>query len=340
MVGCRNNAKNTLVKNYLYFAEQGGTHILPESLVSDIRPLEAGQADGARYIVAFHRSTGFVFHPEQRVRARNVILSAGSLGTQRLLFRREVTRSLRIRAWDCGAPTASRARATARTSRSTTADCITSLFQPDPVTAIEPVRYPKGSSLMRFLAGPLVESGGNIWRRLGRTLRKIIRHPVQFVNAHVLPGWAERTTILLVMQTEDNRLRMRLGRGLLTLFSWGLISIPDAEHNIPSRIDVGHQVTRDFAQHRQFSGGSVFRGHSTCDPALIPGVPFRLTEQEGVIDLVMSAQLPWLYVVDGWSCPPAGINPNLTITAPGRIRHQAPPRKEQSPDSKKTAPQT
>jgi cholesterol oxidase len=36
MVGCRYNAKNTLVKNYLYFAEQWGVAVLPESEAHDI----------------------------------------------------------------------------------------------------------------------------------------------------------------------------------------------------------------------------------------------------------------------------------------------------------------
>ena len=38
MVGCRYNAKNTLVKNYLWFAEKLGVEILPERQVTDVRP--------------------------------------------------------------------------------------------------------------------------------------------------------------------------------------------------------------------------------------------------------------------------------------------------------------
>ena len=34
----------------------------------------------------------------------------------------------------------------------------------------------------------------------------MLRRPFDFLRTHVLPGWAERTTILLVMQTEDNRI--------------------------------------------------------------------------------------------------------------------------------------
>ncbi len=42
MIGCRHNAKNTLVKNYLYLAEQRGVEVRPECEVVDIRPLAGG----------------------------------------------------------------------------------------------------------------------------------------------------------------------------------------------------------------------------------------------------------------------------------------------------------
>ena len=95
MVGCRYNAKNTLMKNYLYFAEKWGAQIWPECDVKDIRPLPEGQPDGARYEVVYRSTTAWLYKPLKKVRARNVVVSAGALGTQRLLFRcREITRSL------------------------------------------------------------------------------------------------------------------------------------------------------------------------------------------------------------------------------------------------------
>ncbi len=45
MVGCRTGAKNTLVKNYLWFAERLGVEVIPEREVTDIRPV--GAADGS-----------------------------------------------------------------------------------------------------------------------------------------------------------------------------------------------------------------------------------------------------------------------------------------------------
>ena len=327
LVGCRYNAKNTLVKNYLYFAEKNGAQVQAEVTVHDIRPLDDGQPDGARYAVAYHCSTSFGFHREKVVRARNVIVAAGSLGTQRLLFRcRDVTRTL--------PKISSRLGSMVRTNSETLLGAsspnfkvnysegiaITTIFQPDAVTAIEPVRYPKGSSLMRFLAGPLVVSGGNFLRSLGRILLRIIKHPYQFAYAHLFPGWAERTTILLVVQTVDNRLRMRLGRNWLTLFGWGLVSQPDEEYAIPATIGVGHQVTQDFA--RRIHGapaGSVFEClfNTSITAHILGGVPFGLTDHEGVVGLDCQVHnYPGLYVVDG-SIMPAnpGINPSLTITA-------------------------
>ena len=45
MVGCPHGAKNTLVKNYLWFAERAGVQIMPERTVVDIAPL--GAPDGS-----------------------------------------------------------------------------------------------------------------------------------------------------------------------------------------------------------------------------------------------------------------------------------------------------
>src|SRR5690606_36756091 len=42
MTGCRHNAKNTLVKNYLHLAEKAGAVVRPLTTVTDIRPLPGG----------------------------------------------------------------------------------------------------------------------------------------------------------------------------------------------------------------------------------------------------------------------------------------------------------
>jgi cholesterol oxidase len=197
---------------------------------------------------------------------------------------------------------------------------ITSIFHADQVTAIEPVRYSAGSSLMRFLAGPLIESGNSFPVRLLKTLAQIVLHPSDSLKMMVRPRWAQRATIILVMQTVDNYIRLRLGRSFFTLWKRRLVSTRDVEHTIPSKIDIGHQVTRTFAE--QINGipaGSLIEGvlNIPMTAHILGGCPMGLKADGGVVDLNCEVHnYPGLYVVDG-SIMPAnpGVNPSLTITA-------------------------
>lgn len=327
MVGCRYNAKNTLVKNYLYFAEKWGAQVLPECEVRDIQPLPSDQPDGARYWVEYRSTTAILVKSPRKIRARNVIVSAGSLGTQRLLFRcRDITGSLNQISPKLGHMVRTNSEAllgsTARAKKIDYSEgiAITSMVYLDPVTTVEPVRYPAGSSLMRFLAGPLVEGGRSLLSRLLRTGLQIFVRPVDFLKTHILPGWAQRTTILLVMQTVDNHLRMGLGRSPTTLFRKNLVTLLDGDHAIPSQIEIGHWAARRFAEKTDgIAAGSITEGlfNVPMTAHILGGCPFGRDEREGVIDLNCQVHnYPGLFVIDG-SIMPAnpGVNPSLTITA-------------------------
>ncbi|HJW89369.1 MAG TPA: NAD(P)-binding protein, partial [Anaerolineales bacterium] len=155
MVGCRYNAKNTLVKNYLYFAEKWGAEVRGECLVQDVRPLPEGQPDGARYEILYRSATGWLSKPTQRVRARNVVLSAGVLGTLELLLKcRDVTGSLPKISAELGKTVRTNSEAfLGGFTRKEGVDhskglAITSIFRADDCTQVEPVRFPDGSSLI------------------------------------------------------------------------------------------------------------------------------------------------------------------------------------------------
>jgi len=327
MLGCRSNAKNTLEKNYLYFAEKNGAQIWPECQARNVRPLADAQPDGARYAVDYRRATGWLGKPLKTVRARNVIFSAGSLGTLNLLFRcREITHSLPAISARLGSMVRTNSESLlGSTARNTAIDyskgiAITSIFYADPVTTVEPVRYPAGASFMRLLAAPMIESGEHLLVRLLKVLGQICRHPLDFIRTQFLPAWAERTTIFLVMQTLDNRLHMRLGRDFWTLFRRGLTSVQDEQNRVPSLIPVGHQVVRRFAGKTGGTpSGSVLE--SLLDMPLtahiLGGCPIGLDAEQGVVDLDCQIHhYPGLYVVDGSIMPGnPGVNPSLTITA-------------------------
>src|SRR5947209_5016917 len=93
MPGCRYNAKNTLMKNYLWFAERKGVRIEPERMVVDIRPLNGtGGQDG--YEVISERSGAWLRKDRRAHRSRGVVVAAGPLGTNQLLQRCKAKRSL------------------------------------------------------------------------------------------------------------------------------------------------------------------------------------------------------------------------------------------------------
>lgn len=326
MVGCRYNAKNTLPKNYLYFAEKQGARILAESEVVDVRPL-SGAADGARYEVTFRRSTAWALRRLQKVRARNVIFAAGVLGTLRLLLTlRDVRKSLPALSPRLGENVRTNSEAllgvTARDDRVNYAEgiAISSIFNADEVTRVEPVRYPEGSDLMRILGAPLISQDYPIPLRILISLWTLLRHPLDTLRSYVLPGWARRSTILLVMQHVDNRMHLRLGRSLFTLWRKGLVAVPDQERPAPARVEIGHEIARELAQKvGGFASGSLGENllNLPTTAHILGGCPIGRNAEEGVVDEQFQIHnYPGLYVVDG-SIMPAnpGVNPSLTITA-------------------------
>jgi cholesterol oxidase len=301
--------------------------VLAEREVKEIKPLGDSSPDGARYQVSYRRSTGLFAGQSQTVRARNVIVAAGVLGTLRLLLRcRDQSGTLPLLSGRLGERVRTNSEAllgsVARDGKVNFSKgiAITSIFNADPVTRIEPVRYPEGSDLMRMLAAPLISNGHAIPVRMLKSIGWILRHPLDFLRSQVLPGWARRVTILLVMQNVDNRLNVRLGRSLLTFFRTGLIAESEPGHEIDARVDAGHDVTRTFAEKTNgVPMGSL--GENLLDypttAHILGGCPMGKDASKGVVDESFQVHnYPGLYIIDG-SVMPAnpGVNPSLTITA-------------------------
>ncbi len=327
MVGCRYNAKNTLVKNYLYFTEKGGAVIRPEVEAIDIRPLPEGQRDGARYEVVYRRSTALLRLPIRRVRARQVVVAGGVIGTLRLLFRcRDETRSLPRLSPRLGEGVRTNSEALFGVmSRDRQTDysqgvAITSVIKADDVTHVEPVRFSDGSSFIRLLAAPMIKRNARASVNLLATLAAILRHPLTFLDVKFFARWARRATILLVMQTEDNRFHLKPGRGPLTLFRRGLVSERDSAQPIAPDEAMTHRIAHAFADRTnsvpQASFTESLLGMAST-AHILGGCVMGRSAEEGVVDITCQVfNYPGLYVVDGSILPAnPGINPSLTIAA-------------------------
>ena len=327
MVGCRHNAKNTLDKNYLHFAEKWGALIQPEANVIDIKMLHGKHYDNSpRYEVVYEKTTDWIFKRKTAVYAHHVILSAGVLGTVDLLLRcRDETKSLPKLSPRLGRMVRSNSEAlmgvTARQSGIDYSQgvAITSHFWLDEVTSVEPVRYPRGSSLLRNLAAPLVDMGESPGKRFLRFIELLVKRPYDFLKVRVLPKWAEDSTILLIMQTVDNRMQLKRGRSLFTLFRKGLVSEPNENAPIPV-IEAGRKVVERFAELVNGIPQSTIHEVLLNKPStahILGGAVIGKDETQGVIDKHHQVfNYPGLYVVDGSAIPAnLGVNPSLTITA-------------------------
>jgi cholesterol oxidase len=197
---------------------------------------------------------------------------------------------------------------------------ISSIYNHDPITRIEPVRYPDGSSLMRFLAAPLIDTDVSIPTRILRFLGWALTHPLDFARSMFLPGWAHNVTILLVMQHADNRMRFRMGRSFFTLFRRGMVTVPEPGYEIHAQVIGSHELTREFAERTNgIALGSIGENllNLPTTAHILGGAPIGSDASLGVVDGNFEIHnYPGMYIIDG-SIMPAnpGVNPSLTITA-------------------------
>lgn len=326
MVGCQHNAKNTLDKNYLFFAEKWGAEVRAEANVLNIQPLYGEQPDGARYEILYENVTGWGYKRQTAVRTKHVVVSAGVLGSLNLLLKcKNEIGSLTLLSDQLGQNVRSNSEAlmgvTARDDSVVYSDgvAISSHFWVDDVTSVEPVRYAPGQSFMRNLTLPLIEFDGGVADRFKRSLFEAIQRPQDFFATRIQSKWARRNTILLIMQTVENRMAFERGRSIWTLFTQGLVSVRDNSVPIPPVIEAGRGVVEEFAEKVDgvaWAGMNDMLGIPNT-AHILGGCGIAADETMGVIDVNHEAfNYPGLYVADGSVIPGnLGVNPSLTITA-------------------------
>lgn len=330
MTGCRHGAKNTLNENYLHLAEKAGAVVHPmTTVVAVTEDSQGGYAVSTLPTDRRRKGAGRV------LKARRVVLAAGTYGTQTLLHRMKANGQLPHISDRVGMLTRTNSEALvgaqtdSRRYRKahgvpevdfTRGVAITSSIHPDENTHIEPVRYGKGSNAMGGLSILQVPYAGGTASDASRVLgwlANAVKHPLLMARSLSNRRWSERTIIGLVMQSLDNSLSTHLkpkglGKGLLTARQGH--GTPN-----PKQIEAASKAAATLAAEiNGFAGSNVGELMGTPLTAhFLGGCPIGATAADGVIDPYHRLYgHPGISVVDGAAVSAnLGVNPSLTITA-------------------------
>jgi cholesterol oxidase len=326
MSGCRHNAKNTLVKNYLYLAEQNGAQVLPLTTVTRVSP----HASGTGYDVRVKFTKAKTRRGEKVLTAEHVVMAAASLGTQKLLHRMKDEGHLPRLSERLGhlSRTNSESILGAISPPEDDTDytfgvAITSSFHPDADTHIEPVRYGKGFNTMAMLQTVLTDGHPDPSApdapktRVRAWLKEMWTQRSNIMDLYDLKHWSERTVIVLVMQSLDNSITTFGKKG--PFGTWRMTSRQGHGAPNPTWIPVANDAVRRIAA---MMGGTA--GGNIGEPFGMPltahfigGCAIGDSPETGVVDGYQRVYgHPGLHVADGSAISAnLGVNPSLTITA-------------------------
>jgi len=197
---------------------------------------------------------------------------------------------------------------------------ITSGIYPDEKTHVEVVRFNRGSDALSVLTTLLTDGGGRLPRVI-RFLGNVRRHPMAFLKTLWPFGWAARTPILLVMQTEESHMQFDYGPRWWRLGGRSMNSrlIPGVR-KVPSYIPVANRIARRMAEKiggQPLSAWPEVLFDVPTTAHILGGAVMSNGPENGVVNFRGEVHgYPGLYVVDGSNVPVnLGVNPSLTITA-------------------------
>lgn len=315
MVGCRENAKNTLDRNYLWFAEKLGLDLLPETKAEKIT------FSDDTYQVEVKRVTSF-FPRRTIFKAKGLVIAGGTLGTLELLLKQKFKfGTLPLLSEKLGHVLRTNAETLCAVSGASeklnNGLAITSVFMPDPHTHVEIVKYPDNSNAMKWFFGLSVEGARTSLGRSLKLLVKTITHPFQFLKTFFNFRWSSNLVIFLVMQTIDNAMQMAWVK---TVFGGKMKIINTGQKKVPSYIAIGQQVMENYAKKVDGIPQNIllevlFNRPTTAH--ILGGCPMSDSIETGIVDSSFRVHgYPDFYIVDGSVIQGnIGVNPSLTITA-------------------------
>jgi len=321
MVGCRHGAKNTLDKNYLYLAEKNGAQVFAETKVTDVKPIN-DLPDGRDGYLIYTRSSTRFFKKRKIFKTKGVIFSGGVIGTVDLLLRSKQRGSLPRLSDRLGDIVRTNAesiigvRFEGKDVDMSEGIAIGSGIHIDDHTHIEAVRYSKGSDVLSLTATLLTNGKAGI-NRVFAWLWTVIRNPFKFLKMLNPFGFARTSLILLVMQTLDYSINLRLKRTWWWPFRKKLQTTgPRIPTYIPQANTFAQKLAKQHNGSPLTAATEIFLNVPTT-AHILGGAVMGETENDGVVDgknRVFNYEN--MLICDGSMIGAnLGVNPSLTITA-------------------------
>lgn len=312
MTGCREGGKNSLDKNYLWFAEKMGVTISDQQ-----KAFKINYTNGI-YSVST-KSTKNRFQ-RKTIQSRNLVISANVLGTLELLLKqRDQYQTLPLLSPALGSMVRTNSEALSGVAltpfKLNNGPAITSCFCPEPGTMVQPVKFNDASGAITHLAG-LATEGKTAFRRGLLAMWAMLSHPLKGLRVVSHPRWCNNSLVIMTMQALDNSMQLKLKRSLFS----NRLTFPDKDNKVPAFIKAGQETTMRYAALAQGTPMNCITeliGNKATTAHLIGGCPMSENPETGVVDPQMRVHnYPGLYIIDS-SVVPAnpGVNPSLTITA-------------------------
>lgn len=327
MVGCRYNAKNTLDKNYLYFAQKNGAELRAETQVVDIVPLGESKDGSVGYQVTLNSTEKGIY----TLITRQIVLSASSLGSQRLLFEQRHKGNLPNISPQLGKRIFTNAEALLgvrfvgqNKGNMSEGVAIGSGIYLEDGTHIEATRYPNGFNIAALLATLSNFKDGrkiSLFKWFISLFFQMLTNPKRVWRLLMPKNVASESIILLCMQSTPYDLDMTYRKRMFP-FSLGKngYKMQTIGKPIPSFIPVASEFAAKMAtQTHGYAYGvisEIFLNIPTTAHAM-GGISLGKNPNEGVVDKYHRLfGYQGFYVCDGSNISSnLGVNPSLTITA-------------------------
>ena len=336
MVGCRYGAKNTLDKNYLYFAQKNGATLLAETKVTDIVPIAdaskspsdpAYQNGSQGYRVTLQSAD----KGEYQITTQQIVLSASSLGSQKLLFEQRHKGNMPHISPYLGKRIYTNAESLLgvrflddQHGAMSDGVAIGSGIYLGDGTHIEATRYPEGFNIASFLATLSNYKNGkkmSLLAWLWCFIVQFIVKPRQAWRAFRPHNMAKQSLILLCMQSTPYALEMRYQKSPWWR-AWLGSRYQMQTHGpaIPAFIPAASAFAEQMATQMGGVGygvlSEVFLNIPTTAHCM-GGISLGNSAADGVVDKYHRLfNYQGFYVCDGGNISTnLGVNPSLTITA-------------------------